>query len=68
MNQDEIKAYLTWLENTFGLDYKDDDIGSKVYLWGKCIAMWENDTIYRIAGGFQNSCVIMYKEWSGYDA
>ena len=67
MSQDEIKAYLAWLDDKFGLDFKDDEIGSKAYLWGKCVAMWEGGQVYKCTGFFQNSSYLMFKEWEGYN-
>ena len=67
MNQDEIKAYLAWLDDKFGLDFKDDEIGSKAYLWGKPVAMWESGTIYKCAGHFQHTTVLLWREWRAYN-
>ena len=67
MNQDEIKAYLAWLDDKFGLDYKDDETSSKAYLWGKCVAMWVSGTVHRCAGHFQYTSVLMWREWRDYN-
>lgn len=69
MNTREIEAWLAWLDDMFGLDYRDDELGSVASLWGHDIARYYSidDSKHRLVGHFMKQTCDLYNEWKNYN-
>jgi len=68
MNQDEIKTYLAWLDDKFGLMYPEGKNYAQATLWGNTIAYWVEGEITLVGSAFSRAAQSMYDEWSEWDA
>ena len=66
MNQDELKAYLAWLDDKFGLSFPEGS-QSLATLWNNTVAYYDNDEIVLVVDTFSLSALNMYKEWRDYN-
>ena len=64
MNQDEIKAYLAWLDEKFGLMYPEGNNYAQATLWGNTVAFWTEGEVTLVGSRFGRSALAMYEEWS----